>query len=145
MKTAIILSIWLILFVNFTVRDLCKHGKFDEYKKLVCSNAEEKYAYTYGRPFYEFLKSAKGKVPVYESYEFSGIPDFSLDSRRGVYYLYPRLKKQNADYILVYGMNSAGTGVRMRIRRGQVFQRGISSQKHLSPHGVPARLKENNR
>ncbi|UCD55224.1 MAG: hypothetical protein JSV93_00055 [Candidatus Omnitrophota bacterium] len=98
----IVFIIWLVLWINFIARDFYKHGNFTRYKILARSNYEGKHAYTYGKHFYEFLKFAKNNIPEDAHYEFAGIEDLSLDSRRGIYYLYPRLKSGNPDYLLVY-------------------------------------------
>ncbi|MGB2706254.1 MAG: hypothetical protein WBC74_05320 [Candidatus Omnitrophota bacterium] len=98
----IVLIIWCILWLNFIARDLYKRGLWDEYKILARSNAEEKRAYTYGKRFYEFLKFAKDNIPPDTFYDFEGIDNFSLESRRGIYYLYPDVKTEYPAYILVY-------------------------------------------
>ncbi len=98
----ITLLIWCLLWLNFTARDLYKGGRLDEYKILARSDAEGKRACTYGRRFYEFLKFAKVILPEEAFYDFAGVKDFSLESRRGIYYLYPGMKVERPVYILVY-------------------------------------------
>ena len=104
MKLKIIIIIWIVLWINFIARDLYTRGYLNEYKILARSDYEEKHAQVYGKRFYEFLKFAKDIIPPNERYDFVGINNFSLDGRRGIYYLYPRLKKEKADYLLVYGV-----------------------------------------
>jgi|GEM_PF-894525 len=94
--------IWCILWLNFVARDLYRKGLLDEYKVLAKGDYEEKHAITYGERFYEFLKFVKNNVPEETFYDFAGLDDVSLDSRRGVYYLYPRTKIKHPIYVLVY-------------------------------------------
>ena len=94
--------IWFILWANFIARDLYKKGYFTDYNILARSNSEEKHAYTYGRDFYELLKFAKNAIPENASYDFTGVKDFSVESRRGIYYMYPLLRNKNPDFLLVY-------------------------------------------
>lgn len=98
----IILIIWIVLWVNFIARDFYKIGKFAEYKDLLRCDTEGKRSRTYGARFYEFLKFAKNSIPEDSIYDFVGVNDFSLESRRGIYYLYPRLKKEGPRYLLIY-------------------------------------------
>lgn len=100
--TVTLIFIWVILWINFTTRDLYRRGHLRDYIILAASNAEEKHAYTYGEEYYEFLKFAKTSMPEGAFYDFAGISDFSLNSRRGMYYLYPCLKSKTPEYILVY-------------------------------------------
>ena len=97
-----LLIFWLILWVNFIARDLYKRGDLAEYKVLLKSDYEGKHARTYGERLYEFLSFAKNNIPSNAHYEFVGIKPRSLDSRRGIYYLYPCLKRGKPDYLLVY-------------------------------------------
>ena len=105
MKTKIlfaILTVWLILWANFIARDLYKRGYLEDYITLARSNTEEKHSFTYGRHFYEFIKFAKETMPKNTHYDFKGLNEFSISSRRAIYFLYPFLRKKNANYILVY-------------------------------------------
>ena len=111
-KTVIylILSVWIILCVNFILRDLYKRGDLHDYRELVFSSAEEKHAITYGRQFFEFLEFAKKNIPKDARYRFSGVKEFSLDQRRGAYYMYPAVSVEDPDYILVYGSTRGVSG-----------------------------------
>ena len=104
----LILSVWIILSVNFILRDLYKKGDLRDYEELIFASAEEKHAITYGRNFFEFLEFAKKNIPEDACYNFSGVKEFSLDQRRGAYYMYPAVSADYPDYILVYG-NAADT------------------------------------
>jgi len=98
----VVLIIWCVLWLNFTARDLYKRGRWNEYKVLARSDAEGKHALTYGRRFYEFLEFTKNNTPGDTFYDFAGVKDFSLESRRGIYYLYPDIKVKQPAFILVY-------------------------------------------
>ena len=100
----IILIIWVILWVNFIARDLFRKGYIRDYRALIKRDAEGKRSYTYGDRFYEFLKFAKSTIQGKSDYEFVGVDDGSLASRRGIYYLYPCLKKEGPEYLLVYNV-----------------------------------------
>jgi len=93
---------WIILWANFIGRDLIKRKRLKDYVVLAGSNAEEKYAYTYGKRFFELLEFGKKHIPEDAKYKFLGIERFSLASRRGIYYMYPSLEGKVTDYILVY-------------------------------------------
>ena len=92
---------WIILWANFIGRDLIKRKQLKDYMILAGSNAEEKYAYTYGKRFFELLELSKKHIPEGEKFKFSGIEKFSLASRRGIYYMYPSIESKVANYILV--------------------------------------------
>ncbi len=98
----ILLCIWIVLWVNFIARDLYKAKRMHEYKELVTANADQKHGLTYGERFYEFLKFSRENLPENSYYDFTGVEELSLAWRRGVYFLYPRLLKDGAEYILVY-------------------------------------------
>lgn len=94
--------LWVVLWANFIARDLFKKGDLKDYKILARSGEEKKRSYVYGRYFYELLSLAKNRMPPEAFYDFAGIDDLSLESRRGIYYLYPCLKSENPVYMLVY-------------------------------------------
>ena len=98
----IIIIVWCVIWVNFIMRDLFRKGYIHDYKTLIKRDAEGKRAYTYGDYFYEFLKFAKSTIPQNSSYDFVGIEDYSLKWRRGIYFLYPDLMKENPDFLFVY-------------------------------------------
>jgi len=97
-----LLCIWIVLWINFIARDLYKKKRLREYKSLLASNADQKHSLTYGEHFYEFLKLSEEQMPENSYYDFVGIKELSLAWRRGVYFLYPKLMKPGAEYILVY-------------------------------------------
>jgi len=97
-----ILALWVFLWINFTVRDLHRKKYFNDYKELIKRSAQEKRAYTYGEHFYEFLKFSESNIPRDSTYDFIGVENRSLAWRRGIYYLYPRIRKDNPDFLLIY-------------------------------------------
>jgi len=102
-----IFVIWVVLWANFTIRDLVKAGRLFEYRDLLLRpSAEAKRSYVFGDRFYEFLKICDTKIPRSLNYEIVGLEDGSLDQRRAAYLLYPRLESAAADYILVYNLPS---------------------------------------
>ena len=98
--------IWVILWVNFMMRDLIKARRFSDYKNLIArSGIDAKRSYTFGDRFYEFLKFCDSKVPKGSSYALAGIPDGAIELRRASYYLYPDLESANPEYVFVYGVS----------------------------------------
>lgn len=100
-----VLTVWCILWVHFIARDLYGKGNLKDYKILIKCNAEEKHGFVYGRRFFEFLKFAKNQMPVNARYELVGFKEHAIDGRRVMYYLYPRLREKNSEYILIKSDN----------------------------------------
>ena len=126
-KTIIIravFAIWIILWVNFILRDLFRKKYFYEYRTLLKRNQEGRRSHVYGDDFYSFLKFSKKKLPEGSTYRFIGVKDLSLAYRRAVYYLYPLIESDNPDYILVY--NKAGFQ-----KRGYEFLAELSHKKYI--------------
>ena len=101
----IVLIVWCVLWLNFIARDLYKKGNLENYKILIKCNAEEKHGFVYGRRFFEFLKFAKSQMPENARYNLVGFREHSLDGRRAMYYLYPCLRAENAEYVLTKSDN----------------------------------------
>jgi len=102
----IICLIWILLWINFILRDLFHRGTFYDYKNMVGKDAEARRSYVYGDDLYEFLKFSKDKIPSSTTYDLVGVEDFSIEYRRSVYYLYPLLEDGDAEYLLVYNKPS---------------------------------------
>ena len=98
----LIFAAWVIIWLNFFIRDMTKDKYFKDYKILLSRDAIGKASYTYGDRLFGFLRFCDSSMPDNTSYCLEGIEDFSLDSRRAVYYLYPHLKEKRASYILVF-------------------------------------------
>ena len=101
-----VFAIWIILWINFILRDVFRKRYFYDYKTLIKRDEEGRRSYVYGDDFYSFLKFSKKTLHENFTYGFIGIKDLSLAYRRAVYYLYPLIESDNPDYILVY--NRAG-------------------------------------
>ncbi len=104
-KTIIIrtvFAIWIVLWVNFILRDLFRKGYFYDYMALIKRGAEGKRSYVYGDYLYPLLRLSKQKLPFGSTYRFIDDEEYSINYRRAVYYLYPLLQSDKPDYILVY-------------------------------------------
>ncbi len=94
--------IWVVLSFSFILRDLFYKKYSEYYKTLLLRNAYGKSSYIYGDYFFEYLNFCKKNIPVSATYGLIGIESLSLDDRRAVYYLYPRIKSGEGDYLLVF-------------------------------------------
>ncbi len=94
----IVFIIWVFLWIFFLARGLVK-GRFEKYKTLYSLNRDEKLAYILGKELNDFLRLCKEKIPASSTYDIVGDLD-EHDRFRFVYYLYPRLKSEQPDYIL---------------------------------------------
>ena len=97
----IVLSVWLILWVNFMLRDLFVHGEMSDYENLIGKSEEGKRAYVYGEYLYGLLVFAKGRIPENGSYAFIGVEPYTIEYERSVYYLYPLLESKDPEYLIV--------------------------------------------
>ncbi len=100
--TRAVFAIWIILWVNFILRDLFKKGYFYDYMALIKRDTEGKRSYVYGDYLYPLLKFSKQKLPGGSTYRFIDDEKYSINYRRAVYYLHPLLQSDKPDYILVY-------------------------------------------
>jgi hypothetical protein len=112
-------AVWVVLWVSFTAREIFLKGAFRDYKILLSRTLDGKRAYVTGDKFYEFLSFCGRKMPEGAAYSLAGMErgpgkeniDPSFLQRKAAYYLYPRLPKEDAEYILVYeekGVNRDG-------------------------------------
>jgi len=97
-----LLIAWMIIWVNYLIRDLTKNKYLKDYKILLSRDAAGKASYTYGDRFFEFLKFCEKELPDGASYGLSGVDESSVDFRRAIYYLYPHIKEEKALYVLVF-------------------------------------------
>jgi hypothetical protein len=93
---------WIIIWINFLLRDLTKGKYLKEYKILLSRDDIGKRSWTYGDRLFEFLEFAEKSVPVGASYDLVGVDESSVDFRRVIYYLYPHFKEDRALYVLVF-------------------------------------------
>jgi len=98
----LLFAAWVIIWINFLIRDLTKGGYLKAYKILLSRDAEGKKSYTYGDRLFEFLTFCEKSLPAGAAYDLAGVDESSVDFRRAIYYLYPHFKEENASYILVF-------------------------------------------
>jgi len=99
----LICLIWFVLWCNFILRELFfRADLFNKYSKLLLKNEESRRSQVYGESFYAFLKFARANLRENSTFCLRGVESFSLEYRRAVYYLYPALESEKAEYILVY-------------------------------------------
>ena len=118
-KAGIVL--WIILWANFIIRDLVTHGELDNYAAMAGMSPDERRAYTYGGRLYGFLKFAKAAMPKDATCEIRGVKPLSIAHRRAVYYLYPILEQNGAEYVLFFDEPGRGTGV-LKMATGEFFK-----------------------
>lgn len=114
----IFLAVFMVLCVNYFLRDMIKAGRFAEYKELLNVNAEGKLSIVYGDGLLDFLKFARENIPPGSSYNLEGPEKYSLLWRRAVYYLYPLKMSGDPGYILVcnsFGYIAKGYSVHARM------------------------------
>lgn len=98
----IILAVWVIIWAIFLIRPLFKKDLIKDYSNLSKLSIEGKRAYVTGPELYRFIKVCNQLMPVAASYKIIGIEKDSIEHRRARYYLYPRVEKEDPEFILVY-------------------------------------------
>jgi hypothetical protein len=125
------LAAWIVIWANFTVRDLVKGRWFTEYRTLLFKDASGRASYVYGERLFEFLNFSMGNLPRGVTYDLAGpaVDDKgSLDSMRSIYYLYPNIQEENAMYQLVFdkpGYRKAGYELFKKLDEGRFILRRI--------------------
>ena len=121
---AALFAAWVVLWLIFAVRELFVKGAARDYAYLLQRSLEGKRAHVTGERLYRFLAFAREVVPEGASYELVGLEEGSLDKRRATYYLYPRVEKPGADFVLVYNKDAT--------RRGKYDEIGsIDASRHV--------------
>lgn len=103
----IVFAVWVVLWLVFIARELFIKDNLSDYRALALRTLEEKHAYVTGERLYGFLTFCKENLPPRVTYRFDGVDPVSIEKRRAVYYLYPLLESNEADYVLVYGSAAA--------------------------------------
>jgi hypothetical protein len=116
--------VWAVLWAFFILRELFLKDNISGYRALLASTLEGKRSYVTGEELYRFLMFCSDKVPSGASYFIEGLDEGSIESRRSVYYLYPRLKSEEPDFILVYGKPGAS-------RDGYRFFAGLDGSNYI--------------
>lgn len=115
---ALALAAWVILWIFLTFRELFWKGCFYDYKKLIARSLEGKRSYVTGDRLYEFFTFCRSNLPESSTFDFAGLEEGSIDMTRAGYYLYPNLRKSDAEYILAYdaaGFKKSGYGLFARM------------------------------
>lgn len=100
----IIFSIWIIIWISFIIRPLFKQSYLKQYFSLIGRSLEKRRSYIYGEDLYAFLNYCLKNLPSSSTYKLVGLKSDSIDYARASYYLYPYLKNENPQFILVYGL-----------------------------------------
>jgi len=103
--------IWLILWINFIARDLFVKKNFRHYKELLKRDEARRRSYVYGDDFYNLLSLAADNIPENATFNLIGVEEFSIDYRRAIYFLYPRLESHEAEYSIVYNDQNYGSSL----------------------------------
>lgn len=101
----IILIFWIIIFVFFFLRMLFKKNYIKQYFGLVGKSLAEKQSFLFGENFVKFFNYCIKNLPPSSTYKLVGIKTDSIEYARAIYYLYPNLKSENPDFILVFETN----------------------------------------
>jgi hypothetical protein len=99
----LILAVWVIIWVFFTMREIFIKANLRDYKVLLQRSLEGKKAYVTGDKFYQFLTFCNNKLPDGAGYMWVRMDKEDLDRRRASYYLYPHLEREDAEFVLIYG------------------------------------------
>ncbi|MFA5339979.1 MAG: hypothetical protein WC317_07535 [Candidatus Omnitrophota bacterium] len=101
----IITAAWIALAIFFMVRGLMLEkdkSTLRDYVSLARADWEGKRVIILGNDLYEFARFCKAELFAGAGYEVVGIPEDSIDLPRLVYYLYPAIKTEDPNFILVY-------------------------------------------
>ncbi|NQU95524.1 MAG: hypothetical protein HQ549_04765 [Candidatus Omnitrophica bacterium] len=110
-----IFYLWIFIWAFVFCKNLFYKGHLKEYIAIIKRpTLEDKRSFVTGDRLYELIRSAEAKIPENATFEYEGIEEASLSDRRIRYYLYPRLKSDNADYIIRYGQSPARDDVLKR-------------------------------
>lgn len=103
----IALIVWVVLWIWFVSRELFLKSTFRDYTILLSRSLEGKRSYVMDDNFYRYLMFCKETMPQGATYFLdvhNGNFDRSLYKVRAAYCLYPDLEKEDAEFILTYGI-----------------------------------------
>jgi hypothetical protein len=109
----VFIAVWAVLWAIFIARELFMKGSLRDYRQLLSRPLDGKRSYVTGDRLYDFIAFAAKEVPEGGHYKVVGFDRDPIDEERAAYYLYPRLKDDNGDFVLVYGrpgMSQPGFG-----------------------------------
>ena len=114
----IVFLVWVALWLSFVARELFRKGYIHDYRELLIRDLDGKRSYVAGDRFYEFILFSKSELPQDATFDMIGVKEGSIDKRRAVYYIYPAMKSDDPDYILVYdtaGFAKSGYNITARL------------------------------
>ncbi|MFC1568344.1 hypothetical protein ACFL37_01440 [Candidatus Margulisiibacteriota bacterium] len=95
----LILAFWVVLEASSAVNnwiffkdDLSFWGKSLEAKRAMQNDKD----------FYEFIKFAESRIPAGSNFDVLADPKYHYSKERSAYYLYPRIRDEKADHLLVF-------------------------------------------
>lgn len=98
-----ILVFWAAIWIFVLLKNLFLKGYYREYAELLKRpTLEEKHSYVTGEGLYEMVSFARRELPPDATFGYCGIRDNWLDDRRIRYYLYPRLKSDDPNFLIVF-------------------------------------------
>lgn len=99
----IILLAWIFIWMFVFFKNLIFKGYLKDYIELLNRpGLEEKRAYVTGDALYGEIKFCKANLPEGATFGYKGIVEGSLADRRIRYYLYPHLKSDRPDYLIIF-------------------------------------------
>ncbi|MBN2453514.1 MAG: hypothetical protein JXB40_04555 [Candidatus Omnitrophica bacterium] len=91
---------WVALWLAFLARELVVKNNIRDYAALLSRDIEGKHAYVTGDKLYAFLDYCKNNIPENGTYSITGMEEGSIERRRAVYYLYPRMESSDPGFIV---------------------------------------------
>jgi len=99
----VVLFIWIFIWVFVFLKNLIYKGYLGDYAELLKrTTLEEKRSYVTGDALYSKLQQFNRNVKEPSTFGYEGIEASSLADRRIRYYLYPHLKSDNPDYLIIF-------------------------------------------
>jgi len=99
-----VLALWVSIWMLVFFKNLFFKGYIKDYGELLKRKGlEEKRSFVTGDHLYGLVKFCKVNLPEGATFGYKGIEDDSLSDRQFQLYLYPCLKSDNPDYLIVYG------------------------------------------
>ncbi|MDD5440247.1 MAG: hypothetical protein PHS37_08690 [Candidatus Omnitrophica bacterium] len=99
-----VLAAWVVMWIFFFCKDLLTKGYLNDYKELLARpTLEGKRSWVTGDRLYELIQLCRTVIPENATFGYDGIKDQSLSDWRTRYYLYPRLRSDDPDYLIVFG------------------------------------------
>lgn len=103
----LLLIVWVAIRVHYVVRETLRKDYLDDYRALLSRGLEGKRSYVTGDRLYEFISFCRSRLPSGSAFRLVGIKEDSIDRIRAIYYLYPNVEDNTAEYLLVYDAKDA--------------------------------------